>query len=484
MYQKHNIKIHKMGPKLGIYFPNKIWNENSSEKGQYIKITLIKKYKKFTFLTRLNQIISLRKSVKRNLSLGLGDIVQVKIEKITNLQRSKEIFYNSKIDMLSLVPEKTSQGYEIIVTEFTKNSEKRLRIWYCHERGSGRQIEIKRFVNIKTLGKLFGQLQAEGTKHSEKKQRLEFCNKLVLEHKDYVNYLTEIGISKEKIFSQISRRNDTTNLEKPIKEYEETVAIPVSYITRSGQKGKYGFRTYVRSILITEIFLNGLNIMRKQLVNKDWDIKLQIFADAFFSKLLTGDGTLDVMINNREYKYPFVRIKITDQKLEYLMDYAKILKKLGFNPKIKEEHIFVRAVCSLERLLYLYKIRAFENTNNWNKLLVLIALYLQGRRYRTLYRFLDLTELDSFTSLDLMKNYNLQLRAVNDWLNNKEKEGLLIGIRKRPYAIQWTLADRAKTLANILSEWKKEFDEFRESQNSTNLYDILESLKIRKTSDS
>ena len=390
---------------------------------------------------------------------------------------------NNKIDILEFIP-KQINGFDVFYKIENIDGEQWFEVWYKHPRI--KPVRLRRFIDVKILGKLLGQYQAEGTKNAKKKHRFEFCNKLVLEHKDYFDYLIELGVPREKIFSQISIRDELENLTDIIKDYEKTVGIPIDYVTKSRkQKGEYGFRTYARSTIITEIFLNCLNIMRYKMANNEWDNQLKILADAFFSKLLTGDGTLDIQIKNREYNYPSARIKITDYKLEYLKDYASIMKKLNFIPYIKEKHICVRAGCSLERLLYLYKIRAFENTNNWNKLLVLIALNLQGRRNNTCLRFIELNKLETFTSKDIMNLFNIdKLPTANDWLRNKEMEGLLVGKRRRPYAVQWSLTDRAKKLSQILLKWKIEFNGFKDRYDSTNLYEILENLKTKKISRS
>ena len=87
-----------------------------------------------------------------------------------------------KVDMLSLIPATTNRGYRLYVDNY-EDQEPRLRIWYHHQRGAAHQIELKRYVNMRILGGLLGQLQAEG----EKKQNIvSFKNCTIQEHADFV----------------------------------------------------------------------------------------------------------------------------------------------------------------------------------------------------------------------------------------------------------------------------------------------------------
>lgn len=481
MYIVHNIRIKKMGNRLGIYFAKNDWNSVKHLKGRYVEIELHKGKKSKRFLTKLNQVISLRGVVGNSLKLRPRDKIRVGIQQIKNMKKPKQVFKHDKVDMASLIPAKTSQGYELIVREFEKNEKKWLRVWYCHERGSAEEIEIRRYIHIITFGNLLGQLQAEGTKSVEKKRKLEFANRLILEHLDYIRALEKCGISKKKIIASFMLKSKKEK--HKIKEFEEKTGINIKYITESQQmKGNYAFHTYVRSTVLTEIFLNALDLMRKKLISEKWDSNLEKLGNAFIAKLLTGDGTFDIKIEGREYGFPTTRIKITDCNLQYLKDYAAIMSKLGFQPKILEEHIAVRAQCSLEKLLYLYSIRAFENTNNWDKLIVLIGLNLEGRRLRTYYRFIDLAEVNDFTSLNIAKRYNVVLRSANEWLKNKEKEGLVQKISSHPYPAKWKLTEKGRGLAVTLEVWKRDLDKIVGRRESKELRSVLDSLKLKSYS--
>lgn len=473
------LKIYKMGPKLGIYFPKKCLKFLGLRKGNLIKIVIRKDNKEKIFLTKFNQTISIRKEVFLALNLKSNDVVEAEITKIKNTQRENSVFKNNKIDMLALIAQQTSRGYKIFVNEFEKDNEKGLRVWYSHSRGSGKQFEIKRFVNIDLFGRLLGQIQAEGTKSSERRFRLEFCNKLILEHTDFIRYLEELGISKKLLKCHCTYHPDVRGVQEKIKKFEMATGVPIIYTDKNAKsKGSYGFHTYIRSVLITEIILNALDMLRKRMVEKDWDKNLKKFANAFFAKLLTGDGTLDITTKNREYDFPETRIKITDGNLNYLKDYAIIMEKLDFKPHINEKHIWVRSYVGFEKLLYLYRIKAFYNTNNWKKLIVLINIYLDGRRLNTNWRFVDLLNCDSFNSVELSKKYRCTIWAINDWLNNKEREGYV----ERVYLgnpVKWRLTFRARELAQDLICCKRDFIRTFEKYNYKSLHGLLSQLKLK-----
>ncbi len=456
------VKILKMGNKLGIYFPKNI---SGFKKGELVEIKIMKGNKEKIFLTKFNYNIIIRKQVINYLSLNKREIINMKLNKTNDLKRTNSIFENNKVDLLALIPAHTNKCYKIFVTDFIRNNEKWLRIWYCHERGSGKQLEIKRFIDIDIFGRLLGQLQAEGTK-SGRVSRLEFCNQLIKEHIDYITYLTELGIPRKLLICKCDYHPNVKDINKKIRDFESQVGIPIKYLIKSeGSKGSYGFKTYVRNTLLTEIILNSLDILRKKLVKESWDNNLRNLANAFFAKLLTGDGTLDITTKNRQFNFPETRIKITDGNIQYLKDYAKIMKKLGFKPHTNEKYISVRAYAGFDKLLYLYKIKAFQNTANWKKLILLITDNLKGRRLRTSLRFLDFLKSNkAITSQELVKNYNIGLRAANDWLNNKEKEGLLMRINTKP--LKWELTEKAEELASLLSFHKQEFTSL--NANKTN----------------
>ncbi|HIG96812.1 MAG TPA: hypothetical protein HA230_00480 [Candidatus Aenigmarchaeota archaeon] len=429
-------RVLSMGNKKGIFLGMNFEEGFGIKKGDIIEIELRRNGKKCFIISKMNYNIVLRRLVEKKLELNSNDKIQLRIRRIYNIDRPKEMLYDGFVDLLYFVPT------DIIAKEFITKDEKWLRLWQSHERGSSRQIEVRRYIKIEPFGKMLGQLQAEGTK---KPINVEFCNTLMSEHKEFSSVLKLIGI-------------DT---------------ILVRYISKNNY---LLIKTMVRSSILATVLLNAMNEVRKILVEKEFDKELEILVNAFFSKVLIGDGTID--INRR--KVPNVSIKIIDINKKHLEDYKSIMVKLGFRPKIDFQHILVKSSCSFGNLLYLYKIRAFENSNNWNKLLVSIAMVLESRRLITNSRFIELLKLERFDSIYLKKKYNVLLRSANDWLNNKEKGGYIKRVDNRS-PVKYILTPKAIELANTLIYWKREFDIVKNGSHTNNLLDLRDSLMTKRS---
>ena len=468
-----NVKILKMGSRLGIAL-----SEFYFEKGSIVEIKALKGNNQKTFLAKFNRIITLRRDLRNFLGLKHQELLTLEIRSIPSLERTKEMFKDDKIDMLSLIPEKTSKDYEIFVVEFDKDAEKWVRIWYSHERGSGQQLEIKRYVEIEAIGSLLGQYQAEGTKHKNTSNKfyIEFKNKLVLEHKEFVNSLNMLGITKNMsefrfVFNLVKvTKNEVENY---VNQFKTGMECDVK-LSSCKSKG-IGFGWVIRNTLLAEIVLNSLDKVRNLLVRESHYLtNQQKLANSFFAKLLTGDGTFDVNCRGRDF--PGIRIKIVDIDINYLHDYKKIMKNLGFHARINEKYIFVISSCSFKNLLYLYRINAFKNSNNWNKLIVAIALCLKGRRYYTYLRFLELPDCEKFGTSLITKGFLLNSNISSDWLNNKVKENLVI---KNGYNC-WSLTSNGRNLSETLGNWSKDYKNLKELKKIENPFELIEVLKIKK----
>ncbi len=461
-----------MGPKLGIALPKVLFR-----KGALIEITVSKGDKEKIFLTKFNRILTLRRHIVNSLNLNYSDLVYIKIRKIGKNPRSKDLFKGNRLDLLALIPKKTSRGYRIFVNPFKKKDKDWLRIWYSHSRGSGKQIELKRFIEIKTLGTLLGQYQAEGTKHqkSQRKFSVEFKNKLIKEHREFLDSLFDMGLSRDLInfyFGFNPEKLSKKQIKEEIRKFQSQINYPVRLSPSKKCKGS-AFGLIIRNVLLTEIILFSLDKIRIFLANQNkYSLEKKELVNCFFAKLLTGDGTLDSRCNTR--KFPHLQIKIVDKDINYLHDYSQIMKNLGFHPRINLNRIYVISGCSFKNLLYLYQSKAFKNTNNWNKLLVSIKLCLEnGRRSNTYYRFLQLEKQKIFTNLSVSNDFNIQLRTANSWLHSKKKENLVIQTNKS----QWTLTKKGKELVSILKEWQKDYNKLVHKKKIKDPAKLLVSLK-------
>ncbi len=470
-------RVYKMGNKLGVYLNSKQRGELSFNKGDYVSVKVSSYEADVEFISRFNYNIVLRRQFVEFLKLKPDDEIIVNVEPLVDLERAKEIFVENKIDLLALIPEKTFGNYKIFVTLFNKDDKQWLRMWYLHGRGSGRQVELIRYIDIDAFGRLLGQLQAEGDKFSERsKHRVDFANNVLAEHADFINDMTGVGVSARNIQFLCKfnpGRFDKTKLENETRRLCEKFGISDVLIRpMQNQRIWCSFKTTIRRSILAEIMLSSMDTMRKFIVEKSFTYGAELLAKNFLAKVLTGDGTLD--IRKRNYDYPTVRIKIVDQNLETLEDYKKILQKFGFKPKVINKRILVRAHCSFENLLFLFKIKAFRNSNNWNKLVVVITLMLNGRRTRTFERFIKLSTYGSFGIGETSELFGLTRSMAKDWLSNAVKNGFM-----KANDGNYVLTERAEKMGEVIPEVKIFLGEV--PKVCGNLWDTLNYLKLKKT---
>ncbi len=480
-------KIHSCGDKLSLYIPKK---EQIYQKGDSVLVTIKKNSKEVRFISRFNHNITVRTNFVNFIGLKKHDYVHVTLKKIKNVPRKKNLFFKGKIDMLSLIPEKTSRSFEIIVYPFMKNQIKLLKTWYCHNRGSGCQLELRRFVDIDKFGRLLGQYQAEGTKHNGtcRKFHVQFANKLLAEHVDFLSYLELLGLSREMVeFRLIYNPNKypKKSINLYLKRFKQLINLNLRITIDPTNRG-FGLFCIIRNVLLTEILLHSMNRVRKSLATrKSYTEDQKILVGAFFAKLLTGDGTMDIRTKNREYDYPTTRIRIVDQNKEYLEDYKNIMDRLGFKTKINFEHIFVRAHCGFHQMIYLYQIGAFKNTNNWNKILVNIDLLLKGKRTSTLRRYFDLVKLDRFNTSIVASKSGLNISGAYDWLKRAVTRNYVIKISCNNYPVRlinWKTTSKAEDLVDALKLWQGDFLKLHRRLGIKDSINLLESLKTKHKS--
>lgn len=430
-------------------------------------------------IASINKKITIRKQIREQLEIRAGDVVAVEFNKVERADRTNELFKNDEVDLLSLIPEQTSKGYEIIVSEFEKESENFLRIWSPAGTKGARQIEIKRFVDKRALGEMLGQYQAEGQK-SRCISRATFTNKEVKEHRDFIRILEALGINDEEITIQCAYNEERISKEDVLPDcqrFENITGYPVDDVNAYGSRGYFVFRTRVRSVLFTEIVLHAMDCVRNALSTKI-NSQNRVLGEGYLAKLLTGDGTLDTTISPaREYGSPSINVKIVDKDHSSLEDYKDVLSNFGFKPHIHEDNMYVRSSCSLSNLLFLYSIEAFENTRNRDKLAITVMLLLKGRRYSTYERFVDLIDVEEIHSGVVSERYEVSKRAASEWLNNKVEEGLLSVRRESPYPKLYDLTDEARVFAESLFEIEGFANNIKEEKEVKSYEKALEALK-------
>jgi hypothetical protein len=366
-----DFKVYKMGTKLGLSFPDYLIDKLKLNLGETIKVYLRVNGQSHSFLSKLNSIVTLRQKTIKELNLTANQIIEVKIEKPVFSDRPLELFNKNKIDLLYLIPNKNRLGFEILVNEFNKNNESWLKVWYCFNRGSCKELELKRFIDIKKFGKFLGLMQSEGTKTNI--DVMEFCNKAITEHLDFINYLAELGIVKKDIVAKLDYHPKIKEIEKITFDFEKQTGIKIRYaISGPTSGGGYGFKLIVRSRLFAEIVYNSLKQIRGIIKQKVFTEDLDVLRNAFFSKLLSGDGNIDISCYNR--KKSQIRLKICDGNITFLEDYKKIMEVYNLKPHICEKENFVRSYIDYEFTGKLIHMGAFENNPNYEKLLKYLEL--------------------------------------------------------------------------------------------------------------
>lgn len=380
---------------------------------------------------------------------------------------------NDQVDLLSLIPEQTKRGYPLYVDHTAEAEDSWLSIWYYHERGAARQIELKRYVGAKSLGALLGQLQAEGVK---KENMVAFKNRLVEEHADFVSGLLELGVRIEDIHARCvfnPERITSEVVREYAEDYSRATGVSVSSFNKTAtMKGSVAADTFVRSSVLGTVLGSIMNGVRRGIYDHEE------LRRAFIAKVLTGDGSLDV---RKTPKRLDVRVKILDQVHAYLQDYAYLLDKEGFKPRTRLETITVRSYCTWLNLLKLYEIGAFRNSRSWNKLLCAIAFEIKGRENSGYARVRDLSQLYNFTSHDICQRYKIGTRAANLWLHRARKLGLIktTANANKDRFIRYASTEEGRNVVKLLNSAEREFNLLCDEMGTTEPERLLELLKTK-----
>lgn len=374
--------------------------------------------------------------------------------------------------MLSLIPPTSSNGYELYVDEYENNGEHWLRIWYHHPRGAARQVELKRYVDILKFGQLLGQLQAEGDKNN---LRVVFKNASVREHADFVSALCELGTLTTHILARCVLNPTKISQESArayATSYTQATGVTVSSINEnSGMKGGIVAETSVRSSILASILISAMDEARKSVIV---DERLR---HAFLAKLLSGDGTLDA---RRTPLRLDVRIKIVDQNLGYLFDYAEILAKEGFIAHVLPQQIAVRAYCTWSNLLTLFRISAFRNNRNWTRLICSIVIQLRGAENQGYKRIQELSKCETFTSADVSARYSVVLRSANLWIGTMMRRGLIELLGKGKHgSMNYRISTKGIEISGILQDVDREYLEICNQLGIDEAELILEHCKVK-----
>lgn len=360
------LNVSKTGNKFLLYIPKQCKENLNFPKGLIVKLWISYNGNFSSFITRYNEIITIRQAVAKELGIYDNCKIRVIFEKFLQPKRSSVLFYKNKLDLLYFLPEKSRKGSDISFEELIIGGESFLNIFSMHNQGSSRKILLKRFIEPNIFGKLLGQIQSEGTKSNF--NLVEFCNKNLLELRDFVKFLESLNIQKENLSVKIDYHPIfERKLGQISKEFIGVVGMPLNYksVSNGNSKG-YSFKIIFRNTVVSELILGSLNRIRDLLENEALKGNLLSLAEGYLSKILCGDGTFEFTSMNR--KRFQARIKVYDGNLNFLKHYSLLLNKFGFKAHVNKKYSFVRAMCNYSLAKRLIEIQAFDTNKNFQKI--------------------------------------------------------------------------------------------------------------------
>lgn len=476
------LEVRRAGSKLGVYLPKELASKVGLNKEKALRLSVGSKLGEATFLALGRPWITIPAAIVERLRLRRGQPLTIAECKIAPaVGRPKSLFADMRVDVLAVVPTRDRAGNEYVVDEYVdSSSERRLRIWYRHKRGSARQLVIKRYVDPLRFGMILGQIQAEGEKTP---CRLAFKNRSICQHQDFVLSLKDLGVEKNWINARIvynPRKVGDHELSHHTRLYVERTGIQIAAMDRSrGMRGTVVYETYVRSRILAEIILRAMSKIRKILCTSNSSTApFLLLREGFVSELLAGDGSIDIYRRGRKTD---VRVKISDGNRLYLIDYKKILARLGFRPRLSRQRA-VMFDASLRDLFTLFSLRAFRGGHNWKKLLCAIGMALSGRQNRTYRRLERVSSWGMLTSVDLRRTEGISLEAARQWLKLMEKRGYMFrsrGFHGPRTPVGYSLTKHGSELTARIAESSEEIEKLKADMCKTDLVQILCALGPR-----
>lgn len=352
-----------------------------------------------------------------------------------------------ELDLLEFIPSKTWRGYDIKTEKLENNT---LKAFYKLPQGGTKIIIINRFVDPICLGKLLGQMQAEGTKCKGITKRVVFTNVLINEHKSFIDSLEKIIVSKNiikvrcfynpKRVNQDSINNYITLLEKETNREVKFKAITNERVILFSQ-------TVVERALLAEVILNAMNNLRNKIANH-FSQSLRVFSENFLSKLLIGDGSLNITRNNSGRGRFRITGYISDDDKLFRDDYRKILKnfKIAVIKYDKDRRVYFKP--NSRNLIFLYTIGAFKGTNNWKKLLK--SIFLKKTNLIFYKKFSKLFELNYFTLKDIKNSFNISYNGAKIWCKHQRRKENIEFVKKEKNNYIYKLTKKTLYSLNIL----------------------------------
>ncbi len=465
------VNVTKSSSKLGITIPH---FSQSNPARQVVRLTVANEATQASFLALAAPWVTIPTSICTKLNISYDQTISIlEIRPVQPHTRPPFKTEGDKVDMLSLIPPTSTNGYQLYVDGYEDNGEPWLRIWYHHPRGAARQIELKRYANAASLGGLLGLLQAEGEK---KYARVVFKNSAIAEHAYLVSGLAELGVPLALIRGRCifnPSRSSLATAYEYAERYRNATRVTIGHFSAiDSMKGAIAADTLVRSSVLAAVLLFSMSEVRR---GAFWNNSLR---RNFLAKLLTGDGSLDA---RRRPQRLDVRLTIVDRDIDALQDYAELLSQEGFKASVYSDRITVRAYCTWLNLVRLYEIGAFRNGRNWIKLLCAIKITILGRENRGYKRIQELSRLDSITSDDISGKYGIGRRSANLWIGTMLRKEMLERLltNRNDGRKEYVVAAKGKALAGIIEAIQRDYDEVSKQKGTDDPHVILQEMKYK-----
>lgn len=425
----------------GILKKNRIWLPIDLQKqiqNKFCKFYISQKKNRVVFISKLNKDkrLVIPKQFIKKLKSGT---VKLSIIKIDNFPRPKKMVQNSKIDFLSLIPEKTLTGFEILAFPIGK----KILLWYFASKGRPKEFIAQRFLKKEFL-RMLGYYRSEGGKPRVSYRRgreLSFTNSsinLIFDFMKIFNNIFDLKLIKANIRHNPGFYNDA------IKVRDELINFGLNSnnitIKQASRIRKFAVKLYVTNSLLSEIIHNAENKLRKYLIEN----KNLTLIKEYLQGVISGDGSFYSWVDKKGSTHS--RLQIFESNYEAISDIAEMLKLLGINGTLnptKTKMYVYTAYINWQNLLTIYNLKLLPDKIDYLKKII-----KNHKRYRSMKHLILLPKrfnTSEFRSL-VKKNYGY----CASWLKDRESEGLIRKVGKKGNINCWELTSDGIFLISIL----------------------------------
>ncbi len=423
----------------------RIWLKNLNEfKGRFIEIFIANKDKEASFITFLSKDKRIYIPIKIRETLKIKDEVNiVKIKIIENKKRRKFLLKNNLMDLISVIPEKTLSGYDIVVIE----KDDSYLCWYCTQ-GRPKELLIKKEIPGVFL-RFLGYYQAEGGKPKLTKRRgrtLSFSNTKFEIIKDFFK-LSENLLDKNLWNATINynKKIERKDIEDLILKLKELGIQKDKIKIHPREKIKnYSIILWISNSILAET-IDNLNNKSRDLILKT---KNKALFENYFRGVIAGDGNFFSYRDKKGSLHSW--LSIYEEKEHYILRYKEILEKYGLNGKIrkdKDKNLYILVIlANWEKLLNLLKYDIFLYTpKHKDRLLWTIKNH---KKYRAL-KYLTKLE-DKFDIKDIKNISNKNYSYAAHWIKKRKREDIILPKEIIENRQSWELTDKGKEVRKIL----------------------------------